>query len=183
MANIFYTLCSNQIYWIISSRIYEGKITSELISPTSLLPHYFFGKSLGYAVKNVFSIGLSLVPILIWYRSNLNFEGNYVVLLFLPLAFVIKYLLGMSVGFIGFWVKENFGTMSLYENILPLLTGLLIPLSILNIDYLTKLPTSFLLYHPMQIYLGKYSQVEIIQTFGGGIIWCLVLWILARRVF
>jgi ABC-type uncharacterized transport system permease subunit len=72
MANIFYTLSSNHIYWIVGNRIYEGKITSELISPTTLFSHYFFGKSIGYAVKNIVSIGIAILPILIWYRSNLK---------------------------------------------------------------------------------------------------------------
>jgi ABC-2 type transport system permease protein len=183
MANIFYTLSSNHIYWIVGNRIYEGKITSELISPTSLFSHYFFGKSIGYAVKNIVSIGFAILPILIWYRSNLNFEGNYIILIMLPIAFTIKYFINMCIGFIGFWVKENFGTMNLYENILPLVTGSLVPLSILNIPILEKLPTAYLLHHPMQIYLGKYDTNQIFQTFVGGIIWCFVLWILARLVF
>ena len=44
-------------------------------------------------------------------------------------------------------------------------------------------PFAYTFYHPMQIYLGKYSQVEILQTFVGGIMWCFVLFILARIIF
>jgi ABC-type uncharacterized transport system permease subunit len=35
----------------------------------------------------------------------------------------------------------------------------------------------------MQIYLGKYDPNQILQTFVGGIAWCIVLWVLARLVF
>ncbi len=183
MANIFYTLSSNQIYWIVGNRIYEGKVTNELISPTSIFQNYFFGRSVGYAVKNIFSIGIALLPILIFFKENLNFGGNYLVLFMYPIAFLIKYFLGMSIGFVGFWVKENFGTMNLYENILPLAAGSLVPFSILNIPFLEKLPTAYILHHPMQIYLGKYDNFQIFQTFAGGVFWCIILWILARLIF
>ncbi len=183
MANIFFTLSSNQTYWLISNRIYEGKITNELISPTSVFNHYFWGKSIGYAVKNIFSIGIATLPLMIWFRGNLNFQGNFIIILMLPIAFSIKYFLNMSIGFVGFWVKENFGTMNLYENILPLISGALVPLSIINIPILQELPTSYLLHHPMQIYLGKYDNIQIAQTFTGGIVWCFALWILARLIF
>jgi ABC-type uncharacterized transport system permease subunit len=35
----------------------------------------------------------------------------------------------------------------------------------------------------MQIYLGKYSNLEIFYTFLGGLVWCIMLYFLAKLVF
>ena len=42
---------------------------------------------------------------------------------------------------------------------------------------------AFTFYHPMQIYLGKYSILETIYVFGGGIVWCIILYYSAKWVF
>jgi ABC-type uncharacterized transport system permease subunit len=39
------------------------------------------------------------------------------------------------------------------------------------------------LHHPMQIYLGEYNSLDILLVFLGGIVWCLVLYFLAKFVF
>ena len=44
-------------------------------------------------------------------------------------------------------------------------------------------PFTYLLHHPMQIYLGKYSALETLYVFGGGIVWCVILYYLVKWVF
>ena len=85
---------------------------------------------------------------------------------------------------IAFWTPEFQGVVATSELIAKLLSGALVPIYLLgNFSFIKYLPLSFGFYHPMQIYLGKYSQVEILVTFAGGLAWCLALWILARLVF
>ena len=92
-------------------------------------------------------------------------------------------------GCVGFWVTNNYNSVPVIQAItvvISILNGAIIPLQMLFKDFdhpMLWTPFAFLLHHPMQIYLGKYSQLEILQTFAGGIIWCLVLFILARIVF
>jgi hypothetical protein len=55
--------------------------------------------------------------------------------------------------------------------------------TILYSSFLQFLPTSYILHHPMQIYLGKYTNLEIFYVFLGGLAWCAVLYFLAKLVF
>ena len=182
MGNLFFALSANQSSWNIFQKIFDGKITANLIMPISVISS-FFAMSLGYSLKITISTMISLIPIFAIYNNQINLNGNFWVLGLLPVVFVIRYFISLSVGMSSFWIKDSVGLISFYENILPVLAGSLVPLSLLPIPFLDKTPLSYLFYHPMQIYLGKYSQLEILQTFCGGILWCLVLFILARIVF
>jgi ABC-2 type transport system permease protein len=182
MGNIFFTLAFNNISWGLAQRIFDGKITNILLVPTSILG-YFFAISLGYAFKMMISILFSLLPIFLIFHQNLNFTGNFWIFLFLPIAFLIRYFLSFIIGLSSFWIKNSFGLINLYENVLPVFAGSLIPLSLFPVPYLDKTPPAYLFYHPMQIYLGKYSPLEIFYVFVGGIFWCFILYFLAKLLF
>ena len=102
-----------------------------------------------------------------------------------PISLFLLFLLEISVSFSAFWLTRINGIILNFGFLLAIFSGRNFPLNLLIESFSWNLfnPFAFTFYHPMQIYLGKYSQIEIIQTFVGGIIWCLVLFILARIVF
>jgi ABC-2 type transport system permease protein len=180
--SIFFTLCSTQSGWNYFQRIFDGKISSDLLKPTVVI-WYFFAEALGYGIKMMLSTFISLIPIFLLYRQNIDLNGNYWAFALLPLAFLIRYFMSTVVGLTSFWIKNSYGVINFYETIVPILAGSLIPISLLNLDFIQFLPFAFLFYHPMQIYLGKYDTTQTIMVFLGGLSWCLILWILARMVF
>ncbi len=182
MGNIFITLCSSQVSWEYYQKIFSGKITSDLIVPTTTIK-YFFGISLGYSSKIIISTMISLIPVFVLHRENINISGNFWVIGFLPIGFVIRYFVGSMTGMTSFWIKNSQGVINFYENITPILAGSLVPLSLLPIPFLDKTPFAYLFYYPMQVYMNKYNQQETFLTFIWGIIWCLVLFIMTRIVF
>ncbi len=110
------------------------------------------------------------------------------VILLIPISFTLNHLFGIIFSSLAFWTKQwdYEGIKESYEISFMLLTGSIIPLDKLPFEiskYLAFLPTSWLLHHPMQIYLGKYSSLETFYTFFGGLIWCFVLYFLAKWVF
>ena len=104
-----------------------------------------------------------------------------------PCAFFINYIIGYIVGGSAFFWRDEPTYSSFtrtHEAINNVLVGLIIPLDKLTfLPFVVYLPQSWILHHPMQVYLGKYNQSQILQTFLGGFIWCLVLWIAARFMF
>jgi ABC-2 type transport system permease protein len=116
-------------------------------------------------------------------RDTTELDGVMVI----PFAFLVNYLIGYIIGAIAFYFKDE-GTYTSFtrahEAVNNVLVGLIIPLDKLTfLPFAIHLPQAWITHHPMQIYLGKYSTSEIFYTFGGGIAWCLVLWIVARLVF
>jgi ABC-2 type transport system permease protein len=177
-----FTNCTN--YWPIGYDIKGGKITRELLVPMS----FFTQRSLqavGFYFKNLLYNLIIYLPMIIFLGKFFVFYSltNFVLtLIFIPIIYLSKLAISITLGCSAFFTIEHGGTCNFYENIFPIASGLVFGLEFLK-SAVWFYPFSYFIYHPVQIYLGKYDTNQIIQTFAGGIIWCLVLWILARLVF
>jgi ABC-type uncharacterized transport system permease subunit len=109
----------------------------------------------------------------------------FLMIALLPFAYAIGFFLNFMFGCITFWITETEGANSFYNYFKKLLSGNFIPLSILLsfIPLLDFQPFAWLLHHPIQIYLGKYTSVEILWVFVGAVGWSVVLGIMATLIF
>jgi ABC-type uncharacterized transport system permease subunit len=84
----------------------------------------------------------------------------------------------MTTSFLSFWTTESSGINFATITGIKILAGSTIPFSYfpLNFQWLQYNPFAWCFYHPMQIYLGKYSNLEIFYVFLGGIFWCIILY-------
>ncbi len=169
------------------NNIADGSITAHLMRPQNIFQVILtrgFGTTFTTGTLTIFAFPLLLIPfwnLLIW---NTNLTQIIAIIGVIGTSMFIRSFLQIISSSIAFWTPEYQGVVATSELITKLLSGALVPLYLLgNFSFIKYLPFSFGFYHPMQIYLGKYSQIEILQTFVGGIVWCLVLWILARSVF
>jgi ABC-type uncharacterized transport system permease subunit len=195
LGQIFKSLGEYYFYNLLSNIIESGKITSKLLLPTSNKSYYFFrglGSRLPMNLTESVAPIVALIIMQIYTGLNLIQSFDFlrfvtIMIFFLPIAYTINYFIGYAVGSLAFFVKDKkeiWGISTTATNLISVMRGTIIPLDKIPFPmFFTSLPTAFALHHPMQIYLGKYSQVEIIQTFGGGILWCFVLWIIARFIF
>jgi ABC-2 type transport system permease protein len=195
LGQIFKSFGENYFYNRFADQISTGKITSKLLLPTN--NESFFGiGGIGYRIP--LNLAESVAPIfaliVLQVFGGVNLIQNLnilrfvkIMIFFLPITYAINYFIGYFVGSLAFFVKdkkETWGISTTANNLISVMRGTIIPLDKIPFQlFFSFMPTSFALHHPMQIYLGKYSQIEIIQTFGGGIIWCFILWILARLIF
>ena len=180
--NILYSLTLLNNHWRFSGDIFDGTLSSKLLMPTNLAGFYFFNL-IAYSFRQSL-VALFYIPILVYYSSKIqfHFDSLLFVIILTSTLIMIKFYFGQIIGGVGFWFKNSYGLMGFSETMLALFSGSLIPLFLFpKVFEFTFF--AFTLHHPMQIYLGKYLQVEIMKTFVGGLIWCLVLWILARLVF
>ncbi len=182
-----------QTFWNerIGSDIVLGKITNLLLTPLGYL-QYHFCANLGQRLFRNFSLIITNIFVILFFLNlvKFNFDKNLIYLCFLiPISFSLNYFLNMVVGFLAFFLRDRrdyTSTSNSIMTVLGLLSGSVIPLDKLpyNLVNLAQfLPTSWLLHHPMQIYLGKYSSLETFYVFLGGIAWCIILYFLAKLVF
>ena len=164
----------------------NGKITQYMLFPTKLIGFYLT-RDLGlnlfiHMINLITTIGIILFfSNLFIFTSILNF-GLFI--LFLPITYFILLLTEILFGSIAFFLPWGWGVLSLSSDITRVLGGSSFPLSIFSftIPLLAIFP-AFTYYHPMQIYLGKYSSIETVYVFAGGIFWCVALYFLAKWVF
>jgi len=110
-------------------------------------------------------------------------------IIILPIASLIRFFMNMLIGTVAFWIKERANNTAVINGIYlisGILAGEIIPLSLIfqnNFNFLQFSPFAYFLHLPMQIYLGKYSLIETLNVFLGGIAWSLVFYCLAKIVF
>ena len=192
IGRIYKSFCDGFGDAVVSMNIIDGSLTSEIIRPNDYFSVRFFAYCGRRALRNLLEIltfsATALISVYLFSPIQISSWLNFLfVLLFVPISFFVNFAIGYMIGSFAFFLKNKREYMSVresWESIKPILFGLLIPLTEMPFTkFFEFLPTAYFLHHPMQIYLGKYDNAQILQTFGGGIVWCLVLWILARLVF
>ena len=167
--------------------IKRGAIAKDLLKPSNYMT-YTFVCSIGTAgVQKIVNISV-LGSALIFFSSYLLHPGllNIILtILLVPISMAIFYFLEILVAFSAFWTTEINGIMLNYTFLSRLLSGKLFPLGLLLSSFSLHIfnPFAFTFYHPMQIYLGKYSPLETFYVFAAGITWCITLYFLAKWVF
>jgi ABC-type uncharacterized transport system permease subunit len=167
--------------------ILRGNHTKKLLLPSSYFKISFF-KSYGESFLQSFSKLIFLILINFIFQKFIQTAtiNNFIVtVFFMPVSAGIFFLLELTVSFIAFWLTRINGIILNFGFLSSLLAGRLFPLNLLveNFWYNIFNPFAFIFYHPMQIYLGKYDFNQTILVFVGGIIWCILLFILARIIF
>ena len=75
---------------------------------------------------------VSLIPVMLIFYQKINLTGNFgLILLFVPIAFVIRFSLQILTGFTAFWLTEGSGSNHLMQNLENSLSGSMFPLYIL----------------------------------------------------
>jgi len=186
LGNLFFKFITlfADVIWGISSSIKYGSLSNNLLLPTAWLNYKFFSV-IGGNFFTVFLNFTTFILLIFFYQLRLSLSLNFLLLLpSLIIAVIIYFCTDLIVASVTFWTPETEVLIEIKTMLLPLLSGALI---FLNTNQVTNsfanLPWSYLVHHPMQIYLGKYSPLETLYVFLGGIAWCVVLYFLAKWVF
>ncbi len=192
IGRVYKSFCEGFGEQIVSQDIISGSMTVELLRVNTYLPVRFFSYCGRRILRNFLEfLTFSLVAIIsVFFFSSLqtpSIQSIFLLILFIPISFFTNFILGYIVGLFAFFIndKREFNSVNdSWDATKMILYGLIIPLYKMPFhEFFEFLPTSYFLHHPMQIYLGRYNNVQIIQTFTGGIIWCLVLLVIARLTF
>jgi len=176
---------------ILGPEISSGQITKHLMIPLGYLKFSIF-RELGRRVIFNSMRSVSYITVLLIYANHINwsyftFSKLFLLVLLLPITFLTIFMMEFLIGSQAFFVrdKRNFnGIHRAYNGVSGVLSGILIPLDKLPFyNIIQFFPTSWLLHHPMQIYLGKYDSNQTILVFLGGIFWSVFLYFLAKLVF
>jgi len=101
-------------------------------------------------------------------------------------GFLIGFLIESLIGLIAFWWLEVSSLIFIYMMINYFLSGHMIPLDWLPTPldaWVQFLPFKYLAYFPATVFLGRYSQTELVYELSLELVWIAVLLILCRIAF
>jgi ABC-2 type transport system permease protein len=175
---------NNGVSYNLSGSIKSGSLTTKQLRPTSIWLQCIlndFGWN-GFTILLEMSI-LFLIGLI---GREFMILPSFDILIFGILAFLIGIILRIFInliaGMCAFFMTDAWGVIDLFAQLNWHLSGKSIPLNIIS-TLLVQTPFAFLYFVPMQIYLNKYNFEQIIIAIFGGIIWCLVLFVIARIIF
>jgi ABC-2 type transport system permease protein len=150
-----------------SQSIQDGTLSNLLIVPINPYAVWFV-RDLGTKFF-LFMVGLvGYIAVLFLFKAQLVLSGSPIHLacfgLSVLLAALLQFLVFEGLSLLSFWIENTYGLRFTMRVIMEVVGGAIIPLSffpqILQ-KILLSLPFPFLIYLPMQIYLGKIPLGEI----------------------
>lgn len=187
---LFQTARSSQLADMISEKIRSGDVAIFLCRPVSFSKSLLF-EGIGAKVVNlvVFSMLLVIMTILI----NLPTPAWQILLLFFMYAILMilfDIIVYVMIGGLSFWFVEIWGIKASIEQVLWILSGRVLPLSLFPQVMQTILaftPFLYLEFTFASLYLGKLTISEAFQAMGIFIFWIILMlvgvWYLYKKGF
>jgi len=156
--------------------IKSGEISNYLIKPVSTIPFLFFG-FVGQTWMSLFYSSIALIAGLIILPA-LSFVNLIAFLVFIVLAFFVSISFNIFVAIISFYIVEAGGFRNMFNHILRILSGALIPLTLFptairSIVLLTPFP--LVAFTPTYVLQNALSIGELSRLFFVSFFWAIAL--------
>ncbi len=155
----------------ISGIISSGELTNYLLKPVNFVRYWFWRDISARGINTMFSIlevGILYVILRppIFVQTNLVSLAGFLILIMI--AVVIFFLMLTLVSFIPFWlVEQTWPPVFLFLTVSEILSGAIFPLDIFP-DAIQRvlyfLPFPYLIFMPIQVYLGKVVGMELVRS-------------------
>lgn len=174
----------------ISGIISAGDLTNYLLKPINFLKSWF-SRDLSSKVLNTSFAFVEALILFLLLKPPFFLQSKLPILLGFATSLIIGILLFFLmlslVSFIPFWLPEQaWPPVFLFLTIAEILSGAIFPLDIFpqiwqNILYLTPFP--YLLFIPLQLYLGKLDTAFALRSIGIASLWIVFFWLLIKRTW
>lgn len=173
----------------VAGDIVESGLSGKLIKPINYI-FYWFVSDVSDKALNMALAFFEFVMLYVWLKPSLFIQINPKLLLVFGLsilfAFILYFLMNFTLGMIAFWTLEVWAPRFLFFIILSFLAGGLFPIDILpqKVFMLIKLtPFPYLLYFPLEVYLGRVPFTTLLGGFMLSVAWTVGMWFVLRFVW
>lgn len=166
----------------VAGEISRGEVTNYLLRPVSYFK-YWFTRDMSSKALNLIFAGVEFTVLYVIFRPEFFFQSDPIRLLLFGVSVVgavaLYFLLMFLFSMPTFWYPEQaWGFVYLLLVFTDILGGGVFPLDILpvaiqRIIYFTPFP--YLLFAPIQIYLGKFNYIDSLQGLLVVAVWILLL--------
>lgn len=166
----------------IRKEVQRGRISQSLIKPLNLIPYYYATTVGQMAIKEVFSVVIILIGLLISPPKSLTAILLFVV--FFAIAFAVAFAYNIFEGALSLVFTEVSGIKNMMHHISRVLSGLMIPLTFFpealrNVINLTPFPV--MIFGPTNALTIDTFDSEVLKSLLIGIFWAVLLNILVIK--
>jgi len=158
-----------------------GKFFAYLVRPVSYLKYWFTVDLAMKIIEFPFAL-LEIVIIAKFFKIDLIFQTNPLIILAtiisVLLALILNFYLGYLVSLAAFWTPQAWGPRFLFDLLLSFSAGAFFPLDVFGKMAQTifaSLPFYYLLFFPINVYLGRIAPVNIFIGFIITLSWVVVI--------
>ena len=167
--------------------VVDGEVVSEVLRPVSYIARHFYVER-GFMLLALFLEAIPAVLIaVIFFNLFLPSMTNGIAFAFSVIfASILIFLLTFIVGMSAFWLKKIQGMRRVKRAVVAFLDGTLLPLTFFPIwaqAIANYLPFQHMRFVPVNIYLGKYTLIEVGKMLAIQCLWIIVLFVLAIVVW
>lgn len=177
----------------VGGEINQGNLTNYLLKPLSFIK-FWFAKDLADKFLNIFCTVIELSILLLIIKPPLVIQTNGLLLLFfltaLAISTVLYFYINLFLGLIAFWTPESWsgvwGPRFVFSIILEFFAGTMFPIDILPKQLLTLInltPFPYLIYFPLNIYLGRLTSSQVIFGLVASMGWLGIWYLIVNKVW
>ncbi len=180
----------------IGENINSGNLSGMLIKPISYFG-YWFSRDIGDKMMNIVCSIVEVFILFMVFRPPLFLQSDvrflFYTVLFILLAVILYFIIGVLLGMIGFWSPEVWAPRFIFFILVQFFSGSFFPLDVFPkplFDAFVLLPFPYLLFFPLKVYLGQVSSLEIMRGITIEIFWiiilsyiCLFVWRKGLRIY
>jgi ABC-2 type transport system permease protein len=173
----------------INDDISYGGILNLLVKPLNI-PLYWLVRDFCRKFLALFLGIIEFAIIFFFFKNFLVGPASFLNLILALIAIIVAVLLHYFIFYIfsiwAFWIEQTWGERFVIRVIMEIAMGSLIPLTLFPGVWktiLSILPFKFMVFFPMQIYLGKMSFSAIGKEFIIALVWLIILGLLSFYIF
>ena len=178
---------SNSVHYNLGGKIADGKLSTLMINPSNVLMRCVVSDQGWHFFSNIINIIL-MISIAVIGREFIFLPNDLQVVFFsiliASIGFIAQIYINLIFGMLAFWMTDAWGIFDLQGNITNILSGKLIPLSVLPFSGVAAaLPFAYFYFLPIQVFMQKFGTVQILITILFGLLWILILHFLTRYIW
>lgn len=174
--------------WItmeIGRKVRSGDIVIDLLRPVSFIK-YFFSYSLGDVSVSFLFQGIPIMLLSVFFIPIISCNNVFLFIVSLVLAYVLSFIISYIIGLISFFTTNIWGIFTTFELVNMFVSGALIPVALMPAylkNIFSILPFWGTIQIPIDIYLGKMSQVQQLQALLFQVVWIVILYFVSTKVY
>ncbi len=174
----------------VAGQIASGDLVNFLLKPISYIK-YWFAKDMADKILNLVFAAAEISLIIYLLKPPIILQTNFLIvfltLVAIGLGIILFFFFSFLLSLIAFWTPENpWPVRFLFGIFLEFFCGGLFPLDILPKGIFTALqalPFPYLLFFPLNVYLGRLGLGEIFLGLGICLFWTIVIYYAVRFSF
>ena len=175
-------LTGNWVAFQLSEEVRLGTLSMRLLRPIHPFIAYATSHAAALPFRSLIALPIALVLLISSGASSLTTEPLQLVLLVpsIVLAWLITFGIMFAIGCASFWITQAFGLFNFYFGLWSLLSGYLMPMSIMHAKYpmiadvARKLPFYYMLGAPVELMTKHLSAEEAVALIAWQLVWAVL---------